>query len=72
MHWVMRWRNLAGCKADIVAADEREAGRRALLNFGHTFGHAIEAGLGIRYLAAWRSGFAAGMLLAASFVGAPG
>ena len=31
------------CKAEIVAADEREAGRRALLNFGHTFGHAIEA-----------------------------
>lgn len=33
-------------KADVVAADEREAGLRALLNFGHTFGHAIEAGLG--------------------------
>ncbi|MGB0964623.1 MAG: 3-dehydroquinate synthase [Litorivicinus sp.] len=30
-------------KADIVAADEREAGQRALLNLGHTFGHAIEA-----------------------------
>lgn len=30
-------------KAAIVAADEREAGRRALLNYGHTFGHAIEA-----------------------------
>lgn len=30
-------------KAAIVAADEREAGRRALLNLGHTFGHAIEA-----------------------------
>jgi 3-dehydroquinate synthase len=30
-------------KAEIVAADEREAGRRAVLNFGHTIGHAIEA-----------------------------
>jgi 3-dehydroquinate synthase len=30
-------------KADIVAEDEREAGRRALLNLGHTFGHALEA-----------------------------
>ncbi len=29
-------------KAEIVATDEREAGRRAILNFGHTFGHAIE------------------------------
>jgi 3-dehydroquinate synthase len=33
-------------KAEIVAEDEREGGRRAILNFGHTFGHAIEAGLG--------------------------
>jgi 3-dehydroquinate synthase len=30
------------CKAQIVALDERESGPRALLNFGHTFGHAIE------------------------------
>ena len=30
-------------KADVVAGDEREQGRRAILNFGHTFGHAIEA-----------------------------
>jgi 3-dehydroquinate synthase len=34
------------CKADIVAADETEAGVRALLNLGHTFGHAIEADQG--------------------------
>lgn len=33
-------------KAQVVGADEREAGLRAILNFGHTFGHAIEAGLG--------------------------
>jgi 3-dehydroquinate synthase len=33
-------------KAVVVAADEREAGRRALLNLGHTFGHAIETGVG--------------------------
>jgi 3-dehydroquinate synthase len=33
-------------KAAVVAADERESGLRAILNFGHTFGHAIEAGLG--------------------------
>ncbi len=33
-------------KAGVVAADEREGGLRAVLNFGHTFGHAIEAGLG--------------------------
>ncbi len=33
-------------KADVVSKDEREAGLRAILNFGHTFGHAIEAGMG--------------------------
>ena len=51
-------------KAEIVAADEREEGRRAILNFGHTFGHAIEAGLGF---GTWLHGEAvsAGMLLAA-------
>jgi len=51
-------------KARIVAADEREAGERALLNFGHTFGHAIEAGAGY---GAWLHGeaVAAGMVMAA-------
>jgi 3-dehydroquinate synthase len=51
-------------KAAIVAADEREVGRRALLNFGHTFGHAVEAGLGF---GTWLHGEAVsvGMLLAA-------
>ncbi|MBK8524153.1 MAG: 3-dehydroquinate synthase [Betaproteobacteria bacterium] len=33
-------------KAEVVAADERETGERALLNLGHTFGHAIETGMG--------------------------
>lgn len=33
-------------KAEVVVADEREAGERALLNLGHTFGHAIETGVG--------------------------
>ncbi len=40
-------RNVA-IKADVVAADERESGVRAHLNFGHTIGHAIEAVAGIR------------------------
>jgi 3-dehydroquinate synthase len=35
-----------GHKAEVVAADEREAGERALLNFGHTFGHALETATG--------------------------
>ncbi len=34
------------CKARVVAADEKESGQRALLNLGHTFGHAIETGMG--------------------------
>jgi len=51
-------------KARVVAADEREAGERALLNFGHTFGHAIETGAGY---GAWLHGeaVAAGMVMAA-------
>ena len=51
-------------KADIVAADERESGQRALLNLGHTFGHAIEAGMGY---GTWLhgEGVAAGTVLAA-------
>ena len=39
-------------KSGVVAADEREGGLRAILNFGHTFGHAIEAGLGVAPAAA--------------------
>ena len=51
-------------KARVVAADEREAGRRALLNLGHTFGHAIETGMGY---GVWLHGEAvgAGMCMAA-------
>jgi 3-dehydroquinate synthase len=51
-------------KAAVVAEDEREAGVRALLNFGHTFGHAIESGLGY---GKWLHGeaVAAGMVMAA-------
>ena len=51
-------------KAEIVGADERESGERALLNFGHTFAHAIETAAGY---GAWLHGEAvgAGMVLAA-------
>ena len=51
-------------KAAFVSRDERESGERALLNFGHTFGHAIEAGFGY---GRWLHGeaVAAGMALAA-------
>jgi 3-dehydroquinate synthase len=51
-------------KAEVVAEDEREAGRRAILNFGHTFGHAIEYLLGY---GEWLHGeaVAAGMVMAA-------
>ncbi len=51
-------------KAEIVAADERESGNRALLNLGHTFGHAIETGTGYGN---WLHGeaVAAGMVMAA-------
>ncbi|WP_287879744.1 3-dehydroquinate synthase [Aquitalea sp.] len=52
-------------KAEIVGQDEKEQGVRALLNLGHTFGHAIEAGLGYGQ---WLHGEAvgAGMVLAAA------
>ncbi|MFA5626519.1 MAG: 3-dehydroquinate synthase [Thiohalomonadaceae bacterium] len=51
-------------KADIVAADETEAGSRALLNLGHTYGHAIETGMGYGL---WLHGeaIAVGMVMAA-------
>lgn len=51
-------------KAEVVAADERESGNRALLNLGHTFGHAIENGMGY---GVWLHGEAVGtgMIMAA-------
>ena len=51
-------------KAEVVGQDERESGLRAILNFGHTFGHAIEAGMGY---GAWLhgEGVGAGMVMAA-------
>jgi 3-dehydroquinate synthase len=57
-------RHCCQMKADIVGEDEKETGVRALLNLGHTFGHAIEAGMGY---GAWLHGeaVAAGMVLAA-------
>ena len=50
-------------KAEVVGADERETGERAILNFGHTFGHAIEAAQGY---GSWLHGeaVAAGMVIA--------
>ncbi|APV49125.1 3-dehydroquinate synthase [Betaproteobacteria bacterium GR16-43] len=58
-------------KAAVVAADERETGVRALLNFGHTFGHAIEAAMGY---GRWLHGEAvgAGMVIAARLSAAQG
>lgn len=57
-------RHCCELKAEIVAADERESGARALLNLGHTFGHAIEAEMGYGN---WLHGeaVAAGMVMAA-------
>jgi 3-dehydroquinate synthase len=51
-------------KAYVVGQDEREAGLRAILNFGHTFGHAIESGMGY---GAWLhgEGVGCGMVMAA-------
>lgn len=51
-------------KAEVVSQDERESGLRAILNFGHTFGHAIESGLGYGQ---WLHGEAVGcgMIMAA-------
>ncbi len=51
-------------KADIVARDEREAGDRALLNLGHTFGHALEAATGFSDRLLHGEGVAVGMALA--------
>jgi len=57
-------------KAQFVIADERESGQRALLNFGHTFGHAIEHCMGYGQ---WLHGeaVAAGMVMASALSGLP-
>ena len=54
-------------KAEIVAGDEREEGDRALLNFGHTFGHALEAETGFGSRLLHGEAVALGMVLAADF-----
>jgi 3-dehydroquinate synthase len=54
-------------KAAIVARDERETGDRALLNLGHTFGHALEAVTGFSDRLFHGEGVAIGMVLAAEF-----
>lgn len=51
-------------KAEIVAADEREAGLRALLNLGHTFGHALEAQVGFEDKLKHGEAVAIGMVMA--------
>src|SRR6202158_6628364 len=57
-----------GMKAAIVAADERETGDdRALLNFGHTFGHALEAETGFGDRLLHGEAVALGMVLAFDF-----
>ena len=54
-------------KAAVVAADEREEGDRALLNFGHTFGHALEAETGFSSRLLHGEAVALGMMLAFDF-----
>jgi len=54
-------------KASIVARDERETGERALLNLGHTFGHALETATGFSDRLFHGEGVAVGMVLAAEF-----
>ena len=59
-------------KAAIVARDERETGERALLNLGHTFGHALEAGAGFSQRLLHGEAVALGMVLAFEFSAAKG
>ena len=54
-------------KAAIVARDERETGERALLNLGHTFGHAFEAAAGFSQRLLHGEAVALGMVLASEF-----
>src|SRR5205807_10642974 len=52
-------------KAGVVSRDERETGERALLNLGHTFGHALEAATGFSDRLLHGEGVSIGMVLAA-------
>ena len=54
-------------KAAVVARDERETGERALLNLGHTFGHALEAGCGFSQRLLHGEAVALGMVMAFDF-----
>ena len=60
-------RHLLPLKAAIVARDERETGDRALLNLGHTFGHALEAAAGFSDRLLHGEAVALGMVLAFAF-----
>ncbi len=59
-------------KADIVAADEHEKGQRALLNLGHTFGHALEAEMGYDGRLLHGEAVSIGMVMAFGFAAAQG
>jgi 3-dehydroquinate synthase len=65
-------RHSAAAKARVVAADEREGGRRALLNLGHTFGHALEAAIGYDDALLHGEAVAVGCALAFNFSAAAG
>jgi 3-dehydroquinate synthase len=65
-------RRCVAMKAEIVAEDEKEAGRRALLNLGHTFGHALEAENGYGEALKHGEAVAAGCALAFRFAAAQG
>ena len=62
-----RYETVSPDDADIVAEDEREDGARALLNLGHTFGHALEAETGFGDRLLHGEAVALGMVLAARF-----
>ncbi|MFN3857332.1 MAG: 3-dehydroquinate synthase [Caulobacter sp.] len=65
-------RRCVAMKAEIVAEDEKEAGRRALLNLGHTFGHALEAETGYGEALKHGEAVAAGCALAFRYSAAQG
>ena len=70
--WPTPSRRSVEMKAEIVAEDEREAGRRALLNLGHTFAHALEAETGFGEALKHGEAVALGCALAFRFSAAPG